>query len=559
MIINKRTMQGYENTKIVRYDNPESLNNKVLFKDLPNREVKGVLKINRYVDGELTQVYSSSDNHVGVIAATRLGKTTSYVVPTVLSFAMQKTKKSMIISDPKGEVYRYTAETLRRQGYKVKLLNFRNYSNSECWNPITPIFRKYRSAAEIYDEVGLVKTKRGYRNVFRGTIYDDQKELNDAVELAQRMTFDEVGDDIDKIAALFMPSESQKEPYWEDAARELLKAFLWAMLEDSDKKENPITEDTFSFSTIISLQLNIHAGRGIDFNDGGYFTERDHSTRSYKLIKDNLLVNGDVTRACILSTFNTKMAIFRECAMRLITSCNSFGMDVLTDGPTAVFIDYRDELNVHYKLISLFVQDATRYLVDVAENDPSGKLKTPVYVILDEFGNLPKVNKFDATVSSCGGRNLYFILILQSYAQLKNVYGDYAGDIIKDNLNIHVFMGSNNPDTLEAFSRECGKLTRISPVSAFNGDKEEIEQFQIETIPAVPQSVLAHLDPGECVVTEANCGYVLFSKLERFYLIDEMNDLPLSSVKDYKGGVNPFDKKYAYIPDVKPKKSSFDF
>ena len=83
-------------------------------------------------------MYSSDENHVGVIAATRLGKTTSYVIPTILSFARQKIKRSLIISDPKGEVYKYTAEELKKQGYEIKLLNFRNYRKSECWNMLTP-------------------------------------------------------------------------------------------------------------------------------------------------------------------------------------------------------------------------------------------------------------------------------------------------------------------------------------------------------------------------------------------------------------------------------------
>ena len=99
---------------------------------------------NYHRNGRLEQVYSADESHVGVIAATRMGKTTSYVIPTIVSFAKQKEKRSMLIADPKGELYRKTAATLKEQGYKVMLLNFRNYRNSECWNMLTPIFRKYQ-------------------------------------------------------------------------------------------------------------------------------------------------------------------------------------------------------------------------------------------------------------------------------------------------------------------------------------------------------------------------------------------------------------------------------
>lgn len=559
MKVSSNVLHGYENTRLIHFTESAQLPNRVLYEDLANLEITGVLKSNRYVNGKLEQLYSAEENHVGVVAATRLGKTTSYVIPMILSFARQKKKRSMIISDPKGELYRHTAATLREQGYKVKLLNFRNYCNSECWNPLTPLFRKYRRAVSVADEVKLVKTDKGLRNEFRGRIYDDQRELDSAVELAGAMLMDEVGNDIDTIAAMFITTENQKDPYWDNSARELLKAFLWAMLEDSNKTENPITEDTFSFSTILTLQLTMRSGRGMSFEDDGYFTKRDHSSRAYQVAKDTIIDNGDTTRACIMAVFNTKIAIFRECAIRLITSCNSFEISELAEGPTAVFIDYRDELKVHYQIISLFIQDAYRYLIGQANDNEDGKLKAPFYFILDEFGNFPAIKDFETTISACAGRNIFFILIIQSYAQLNNVYGAAVAEIIRDNLNMHVFFGSNNPETLEAFSRECGQKTRISPLSALNGSKEDIEQYQIETIPIVPKSMLAHFEAGECIITEANSGYVLYSKLERYYLLDEMKNLPLSSEKEYKCSVNPFDKRYTYVLTRNKGRRPIDF
>ena len=131
-------------------------------------------------------------------------------------------------------------------------------------------------------------------------------------------------------------------------------------------------------------------------------------------------------------------------------------------------------------------------------------------------------------------------------------------EIIRDNLNVHVFFGSNNPSTLKEFSDECGLMTRISPLSALNGENEEIDHYQIETIPLVPKSMLAHFAPGECIVTEANCGYVMFSKLERFYLCDEFKDLPSSDEREYVCGINPFDKRYTYKFVKDKRRSPFD-
>ena len=557
-------LNGYENTRFIHYADCASMPNTVAFDEIGAKAMNGVLKASWHVDGKLVQTFTEQENHVGVIAATRLGKTTSYVIPTILSFAKQPMKRSMVISDPKGEIYRLTSQTLRKEGYKIVLLNFRDYVHSECWNPLTPIFRKYRKTVGIYDDVGVIDTEDGPRNIFRGVVYHDEKELERSVELVRNMMMDEVGNDIDTLATMFLPTQTEKDPYWENSARELLKGFLWAMLEDSDKEENPITEDTFSFSTILKILGRIHPGKGMTFEDGGYFTDRDEESRAYQLVKNTVMENGDVTRACILAVFNTGISMFRDCAMRLVTSCNSFELSELVSGPVAVYIDYRDEVKVHYQIISLFVQDAYRYLIEKATGNSSGKLEVPFYFILDEFGNFPAIKDFETTISACAGRNIWFILIIQSYAQLNNVYGAAVAEIIRDNLNVHIFFGSNNPDTLKSFSDECGQQTRLSPLCVLNGKGADIENFQIETIPLVPKSMLSHFVPGECIITEANSGYVMLSKLERYYLCDEFKNLELAFEKDYECGVNPFDQRYAYKLPKSTKKSrglfdSFDF
>lgn len=559
MKINKSLFDGYENTRLVRYDDAEIPGCSVAFDELPNVAVQGVLKCSRRVDGKLVQTYTEQENHVGVIAATRLGKTTSYVIPTIISFARQKVKRSMIISDPKGELYRNTAATLKAEGYKVKLLNFRDYLHSECWNMLTPIFRKYRRAVAVADEVEVVETENGPRNKFRGRVYDSQAELDTDLDRTLSMLIDEVGNDIDNISTMFIQTRKQDDPYWEDSARDVLKAFLWAMLEDSDPRgDNPITEDTYSFDTILRIIATFKDGDGTYYDDSGYFSGRDGNSRALVLAKNTIIENGRPTRKCIMATLNTKLAVFRECAMRLITCCNSFEMTELVDGPIAIFINYRDELKVHYDVISLFIQDAYRYLIEQANAKPSGKLDVPVYFILDEFGNFPAIKDFETTISACAGRNIFFMLIIQSYAQLNSVYGGAVAEIIRDNLNVHVFFGSNNPGTLKEFSIECGQQTRISPLSALNGDKDEIDHYQLETIPLVPISMLAHFAPGECIVTEANCGYVMYSKLERYYASPEFSNLPQSDEREYACTANPFDKRYTYIVKKKKGKNPFE-
>lgn len=546
MIFDGRILEGYESAELYRYDDATcKFPTTCAYEDLSKLSVGGVLKADRYVDGKLMQTYSDQENHVGIIAATRQGKTTSAVIPMVISNARKKVKCNMVISDPKGEIFRHTAKTLESEGYRVIIINLRDYKHSECWNPLTPIFRKFQRAMAMSDEVQIISEndKKCYR--FMENTYTDKQELDRAISLEKTAALDDVYNDIDLFGAMIITVVDKEDPIWEEGARNIFKAFLHAMLEDSLLKENPITEETFSLNTIFSI-FTTFSGGGRTF-DRGYFSGRPKTSRAYALAKEQLLIEAERTRAGFTTTFAQKLSEYMNIAIRRITSCNSFEMSELGNGPTALFLCYRDELKTHFQLISLFVQDAYKVLIDFAGENADQKLSTPFYFILDEFGNFPPLNNFDNFISACAGRNIWFVLVLQSYAQLNAVYGCDTSKIILDNLNVKIFFGSNNWTTISEFSEGCGLQTRLSPESALNGESEEIEHYKIETIPLVPKSMLCKLKPGECIVTEANTGYVMFSRLERYYLCTEFNNLPLANEKEYSCSVNPLDPKYTFV------------
>ncbi len=557
----EKLINGYENTSLLDYRNPDvKLANTVKFEDVGNRYMGGVLKANRYINGELTQTYSSADTHILTIAATRVGKTTSCVIPQIYSFASQKVKRPMVISDPKGELYRLLADYLKKQRYDVMLLNLRDYSHSEYWNPLTPVYRKYQEALNVEDEVSLVQVECRWFNKFRGVLYEDQSLLDEAVEQVRRLIMSDVESEIDTLMYNMIPPDNAPDQYWNEASRQWGKALILSMLEDSVPKNGKkiIDEDNFSLDTMFRIFDKL--SEESNFDDDDYFSSRGDDSRAYQNAKIVVHNPAHVTRSCIVSCFNTKVQAYKNSGIRLLTRCNSFEMSRLTSGkPVAVFIAYPDENKVYYQIISSFVQSAYKSLIDFANEKPGGKLDVPFYFMLDEFGNFPKIPDFETVISACGGRNIWFDIVLQSFAQLNNVYGSDTAEIIRDNLNMHIFLGSNNPSTLEEFSKECGETTRISPMSALNGDKKEISQFTMETVRLVPKSALTQLGAGECVVTEANCGYVLFSKMERYFTCKEYARLVSASEKDYVSDMNPLEKKYDYVWVSRVKRPKFDF
>lgn len=549
MIINKTSLGGYENAELRRYDDPDcDFPTTCAYDDLGKRTVSGVLKANRYVDGRLMQTYSAQDNHVGIIAATRLGKTTSGIIPMVLSNARKKNKCSMIISDPKAEVYRHTAATLKDEGYRVITINLRNYRHSEMWNPLTPIFRKYQRAQSepyIMRDCKIVKRNGRQYYLFEGIEYSDMHKLKEAVRMEMKSALDDVYEDIDTFCNMYITVENERDPTWERGARSILKGFIYAMLEDSTLSDNPITEDTFSFDTIFSIFSTFDIGKGCSTIDNGYFSNRKSNSKALMAVKNYLLIGAEGTRDCYISIFMEKMSEYMDIAIRRITSCNSFELTELGKGLVALFICYRDEIVSHYQFVSQFVQEAYKALIDIAGEYPDNKLQTPCYFMLDEFGNFPALYNFRNIISACAGRNIWFVLVLQSYAQLVAVYGQDTSKIILDNLNIKIFFGSNNWPTICEFAEGCGLYTRIAPESALNGDSEEINAYKIETIPLVTKSMLCQLKAGECMVTEAN-SYVMFSRMERYFNCPEFNQLPLSDEKQYKSAVNPLEPRYHY-------------
>ena len=83
----------------------------------------------------------NGESHTLVIGATGSGKTQTVILPTVK--VLSKKCESMIITDPKGEIYEKTSVMLREKGYQILLLNFRDPQNGNSWNPMTLPYKMY--------------------------------------------------------------------------------------------------------------------------------------------------------------------------------------------------------------------------------------------------------------------------------------------------------------------------------------------------------------------------------------------------------------------------------
>ncbi|MBE6958179.1 MAG: type IV secretory system conjugative DNA transfer family protein [Ruminococcaceae bacterium] len=559
---NIELFKDYENAKLTTAEEYARQNKErtVSYSALSEQNIDGIpICVRRDADGQL-QVTFIEDTHLLAIGATRSGKTTGYVIPTLNVLLNKKNKPSLVISDPKQELYRSNAQKFADKGYRVLMLDFTNYMHSDCWNPLTKYYRAYQKYLNVGASVKVVQTEHGSRNEFQGIIYENQEELDLAIAEVREGYVDEVEKGITALAGAIIPTQNTKDPFWEDSARDLLMAVLYGMLEDSET--GIVTEDNFSFDTVMRIFDTFTDANENDY-DKGYFTSRPLATsRAHQLAHKCIIEQAKTTRRCISSSFITKMNKFRDTAVRRITCANTFEISQLDDGaPTVIFLSYKDEESLHYEVISMFLSNLYTELIGVSRKKGT-RLQRPFYFLLDEFGNLPKFNDFDKVISACAGRNIWFLLILQSYAQLYNIYGKETAEIIKDNLNTHVFFGTNNPETKREFSEECGRKTIIAPTSALNGSGEAIERFEKDTVALVPVSMLTKLNPGECIVTQMRED-VLWSRIERSYTCPEFSD-DQADPDARQPKLRFSDAKYTYVhkkrtADKQSVASLFDF
>lgn len=85
-----------------------------------------------------------STSHTIINGTSRSGKSQSYVLPQIDLVSRADKKASMIINDPKGELYANSAQTLRKRGYRVLLLNMEDPDKSMGYNPLSVIIEMWK-------------------------------------------------------------------------------------------------------------------------------------------------------------------------------------------------------------------------------------------------------------------------------------------------------------------------------------------------------------------------------------------------------------------------------
>ena len=463
----------------------------ISYNDLPNVEVEGIP-----VKAEETKknfnITLAKPAHTLIIGTTGSGKTTTFISPTIQILANTKSKPSMLISDPKGELYALHAKSLLKRGYDVKILDLRNPYCSIRWNPLEKPFEMYQEMLSLDNKVS-VNEEEGYY-IFENKIYYDKDELNAVIQVKKQELFDEVYEDLNDICSVLCPVKNKSEPIWESGAKNFILAITLAMLEDSENPNNEMTKEKFNFFNIMKIATNTQN----DCEDlMEYFKHRSPISKSVSLSKQ-VLDASDKTRGSYLSTIFDKLSMFSDMSICSLTSANEIDFAEISTKPTALFLQIPDEKETRHTLAAMVILQAYKALVAKANTYPDLSLPRSVYFLLDEFGNLPQVHKLEQMITVGRSRKIWLALVVQSYAQLAKVYDEKSADIIKSNCNIQIFIGTTDQKTIEEFSKKCGNYSIIQKNVSFSSSNDGVgSSVSVKERPLIYPTELAQLNNNQ--------------------------------------------------------------
>jgi len=348
----------------------------------------------------------SGESHNLFIGDTGSMKTLRFVLPLIYSSA--RANESMVIIDPKGELARKTNKFLNEFGYSTYIINLRSPQNSpDKWNPMNRINKSYSSGSDGKKNAAL--------------------QLNDL--------FNEL---------FFNRSDADKDRYWNETAGQLafgICGLIQAVGEELSMK-------------------NLLNWRYEKLEDGTIkkcFDSLPADNEIYQNLAGFMNLTAENTKTCILSTFDQLMRLFKVSpALTDILSESTFDLDNIGVKKTVIFLVVPDEKTTLHFLAALFINQCYEALLEKAE-EFNGSLPIRVNFILEEFCNMPKINDLVSMLTAARSRNIRFHLVIQSYSQMIDKYGENISKTIFDNCGNLIYLHSREYSFLEYISQLTGK------------------------------------------------------------------------------------------------------
>ena len=478
-----------------------------------------------YYSKDLKYIYFDRETpHYVYLGSTGSGKTVTVVLNECTFISAANEKRSVFITDPKGEIYQNTSKMFLDRGYNILTIDFRNPELSNKINILDPIINEYEEYIandKSYNKFNNFiiayqnDNKRLEKLLKNEKIKDKNREyLNDRIKINNNYIesysviknnlnnyamshYAETNRLISSLATMVMQEKhEQKDPFWNESAKNLLEGIIGFFLEEY--KVGNIKREKITMTSIRKFQnSSMEQNNFKKFKE--YINLKPYGSKSKDALV-SILSASENTYKSITAVFGQKMNLFDDINVANVTSTSDFKFSDLGKEPTALYVIVPDEDKTYFTLVTIIVGLLYRELVKLANSNEKKKLPYEIDFILDEFANCPPLADIEAIVSVARSRGMHFHFFIQSFSQLDNVYGKEVAQIILDNCGL-TYLKTNTQETAEAISKRLGKKTIESnsvrqsmSLMNYNGDRstnligrdlmtpEEVKQLHYKTI-----------------------------------------------------------------------------
>ena len=371
---------------------------------------------------------NNHEAHSLIIGSTCSGKTQSTILP-MLKLAMMA-NESIVLTDPKGELYDKCAGALKEKGYEVLALNFGDAKYGNGWNPLKLPYELYNN---------------------------DEKDK--AVEMIEDLAY----------YLFFDGANTNTDPFWFNSTVDYFTGLVLYLFENANI-------DEIHLQSICELSNKLN-----DKNNSILFINKlDKKSQTYINLAGTLNAPSD-TKGSIIAVFNQKMKkyISRENLSNML-SYTDFDITEISNKPTVLFI-ISGISNYCNNLIPLLVDQIIKGV------DYFGKQTSYTNILLDEFDAMVPIRNFSSLITYCRSIKIKLAVTIRSYIHLSNMYSKEEAEILKMCFGNLVYLLSDDIYTLEEISKYCGntlvdnKLERLVTVE----DLKTIKTF--EAIVIIPR------------------------------------------------------------------------
>ncbi len=339
---------------------------------------------NPHINGNLA-VYGSSGSM----------KTRSFCMNRILQAAVRG--ESLIISDPKSELYEKSSEYLRDQGYCVKVFNLVNPENSDSWNCLSEV-EGQELMAQLFVDV-----------IIKNTI-----------------------------------NNGKGDHFWDSCEMNSLKALV-LYVDQSYAEQNRNIGEVYRLLTL--------SGES-DLDSLFENLPPTHPAKApYSLYKQA----SDTVRSGVIIGLGSRLQVFQSELIKKITTRDEIDLELPGQERCAYFLVTSDQDSTFDFLASLFLSFCFIKLVRYADkNCEGGKLPVPVHVLGEELtacGTIPDLSRRLSVIRS---RNISMSCVFQNLAGLQNRYPLNLWQEILGNCDAQLFLGCTDELTAEFISSRTG-------------------------------------------------------------------------------------------------------